>query len=506
MKKKIIFAIGCFLALGGTTSCVDLDQEPKSWITEEEYIELPQDVVSVEKAATGLYRNLWGGNYDFCCRMLRLGASADQMASNPTKPLQYLIDLQPSIGLNKGDDWNSPWGNFWNIITASNKILNGTPIPSDPEEAKKFNAALAEVHFMRALAYFHLVRLFGDVPLITSQTEAISEPDRSPVADIYNKIIIPDLTTAIANLPTVSRSGSSDTPSKWAAKTMLADVYLTMAGWPLKLGKEYYAKAAAEAKDVINNAGISLEPTYAGLWQEATKTTVKEHLFAVHNSVADKTYSQYGTSFYPINYWSIANNKGGGWADYYGDPDYMASYPAGARKDYNYMTKWIVKENNVVKEVTWQESQHGFPCISKYRGYDNGALGFTSAQSGGLTPVYRYADVLLFYAEASVQATGTVDALALKCLQDVQTRAGESPLTTTTDATAFDKAIFNEYGWEFLVEGAKRWFQVVRREKLSDIKTAAQWNNSVFKANNHYYFPIPEAQMKFTTWDNNAGY
>lgn len=496
--------MGCFLALG-TTSCVDLEQEPKSWITEEEYIELPQDVISVQKAASGLYKNLWGGNYDFCCRMIRLNASADQIASNPTKPLQYLIDLQPSIGLNKGDDWNSPWKNFWGVITASNKILNGTPIPADPEEAKKFNAALGEVHFMRALAYFHLVRLFGDVPLITNQAEALSDPDRSSVTDIYNKVIIPDLTAAIAKLPTVSRSGSSDTPSKWAAKTMLADVYLTMAGWPLKLGKEYYAKAAAEAKDIIDNAGLSLEPTYKGLWQEATKTTVKEHLFAVHNSVADKTFSQYGTSFYPSSYWSVKQNKGGGWADYYGDPDYMAAYPAGARKDFNYMTKWTVKANNVVKEVTWQESEHGFPCIAKYQGYDNGANGFSSAQSGGLTPVYRYADVLLCYAEASTQATGSVNALALKCLQDIQTRAGSSPLTTATDAAAFEKAVFNEYGWEFFVEGAKRWFQVVRREKVAEIK-AKQWGNSFFKANNHYNFPIPEGQMKFTNWTNNAGY
>lgn len=504
MRKNIISAIGCFFLLS-TTSCVDLNQEPKSWITEEEYIELPTDVISVEKAASGLYKNLWGGNYEFCCRMLRLGASADQIASNPTKPLQYLIDMQPSVGLNKGDDWASPWKNFFSIITASNKILNGTPIPSDPKEAEKFNAALGEVHFMRALAYFHLVRLFGDMPLVRTQEEGLNDPKRSPVADIYNKIILPDLTAAIASLPEVSRSKSSDTPSKWAAKTMLADVYLTMAGWPLKLGKDYYAKAAAEAKDIINRAGISLEPTYAGLWQEATKTTVREHLFAVHNSTQDKTYSQYGTSFYPSSFWSVAQNKGGGWADYYADPNYMASYPDGARKDFNYMTKWTVKINNVVKEVTWQESEHGFPCFSKYQGYDNGQAGFASAQSGGLTPIYRYADVLLFYAEASVQATGAVDALALDCLQRVQNRAGESPVTTSTDPAVFDKAVFNEYGWEFLIEGAKRWFQIVRREKVAEVK-AKQWPASFFKANNHYLFPVPSSQIDLTDWNNNIGY
>lgn len=501
MKKNTILAIGCLLTLA--TSCVNLDQEPQSWITEEEFIELPQSAESVEKAATGLYTSLWSGNYDFSCRMLRINACADQMASNPTKPLQYMIDLLPSTGLNKGDDWNSPWKNFWSVITGANKILNGTPTPEDTKEASRFTKALGEVHFMRALSYFYLVRMFGDVPAITTPQEAIEEPGRSPVADIYNKIIVPDLEKAIAALPEVSRSGSSDTPSKWAAKTLLADVYVTMAGWPLKLGKEYYAKAAAETKDVVEKSGIQLEPTYRGLWQEETKTAVREHLFAIHNSVKEKRASQYGTSFYPIYFWSVADNKGGGWADYYADPAYMASYPEGERKTFNYMTSWAVKAGGEVKEVSWQESEHGFPCIAKYQSYNNGAPG-TSAQSNGLTPVYRLADAYLIYAEASVKATGTVDPLASRCLREIQERAGAKAMVTT-DANAFDKAVFDEYGWEFFVEGSKRWFQIVRLEKVADVK-AKQWQGSFFKANNHYWFPVPEAQIKLTTWSNNPGY
>ena len=502
MKKNILLALGCMLTL--TTSCVDLDQAPKSWITEEEYIQLPQNAESVEKAATGLYTNLWGGNYGFCCRLLRINACADQMASNPTKPLQYMIDLAPSLGLNKGDDWKTPWKNYFDIITAANKIINGTPMPDNETEAAKFKKALGEVHFMRALAYFYLVRQFGDVPYITTQAEAISNPPRTAVADIYNKIILPDLKIAVEDLPEISRTESSNTPSKWAAKTFLADVYITMAGWPLKLGKEYYAKAAAEAKDVIEKSGLSLYPTYEGLWKEATKTTVDEHLFAVHNSVKEGMASQYGTSFYPIRFWSVENNKGGGWADYYGDPDYMATYPGGARKEFNYMTSWTVKNGSVIKEVTWQEAEHPFPAIAKYQDYNNGLAG-VSAQSNGITPVYRLAEAYLIYAEASVKATGTVDALATKSLQDIQRRAGVATLTTTTDAAAFEKAVFDEYGWEFFVEGSQRWYQLVRTEKVAEVK-AKQWSGSLFKAQGHYWFPIPEEQMKLTDWTNNAGY
>ena len=69
MKKLAYITLGCCIAL--TTACVDLDQYPKSFITEEEYNGIEQDISKVELAATGLYKNLWNGNYGFCCRMMR---------------------------------------------------------------------------------------------------------------------------------------------------------------------------------------------------------------------------------------------------------------------------------------------------------------------------------------------------------------------------------------------------------------------------------------------------
>ena len=68
----------------------------------------------------------------------------------------------------------------------------------------------------------------------------------------YDKAIIPSLTTATEWLPNKGRSGNS-TPSKWAAKACLADAYMTMAGWPLNKGTEYYGLAAAQAKEIMDN-------------------------------------------------------------------------------------------------------------------------------------------------------------------------------------------------------------------------------------------------------------
>ena len=97
---------------------------------------------------------------------------------------------------------------------------------------------------------------------------------------------------------------------------------------------------------------------------------------------------------------------------------------------------------------------------------------------------------------------------ALNAIQEVQKRAGyqdrQIELTTTTEPTAFLAAVSNERGWEFFAE-MKRWFELVRLEKVSEVR-AETWNGSLFQSNNHYYFPIPYQQIRLTQWTNNAGY
>lgn len=477
-------------------SCVDLTQEPKSFLTEEQYIQLPQDINTVELAATGLYHSFWNSNYGFCCRMLRFECAADQLVSSP-KPnnvLENMVSLNPDAGAN-GKNSSAMWANMWDVITGANKLIIGTPLPKDEKLIKEYKSVLAEAHFMRALSYFYLVRIFGDVPAITDPAEAVKSQKRVPVATIYNDIIVPDALYAAEHLPMTSRTGFSSTPSKWAGKTLLANIYITMAGWPLKLGKSYYQKASDIALDIIENSHLSLTNTYEGLWKEDRKKEANEHLFAIHNSVDQRVASQYGKSFYPRDY------KLAGWADYYADPDYMASYPNGDRKKFVYMTSWTT----INGRVSWEKSLDGLPCIAKYQDYNQGPAG-KSQLSNGITPIFRYAEVLLLYAEASNLATNVVNLKALKCLQLVQHRAGmeDKDITTTTDSNDFDIAVLNERGYEFIAE-YKRWFDLVRREKLEEVKPV-YYNHSVFKEHNHYYFPLDLNEISMTGWENNPGY
>lgn len=495
--KYIHLTILTICGLIGFNSCVDLDQEPKSFLTEEEYIKLPQGLNTVELAATGLYHSLWYKAYGFSSYMARYECLDDALLTSP-KPnnaSSILITLNPDAGTNGTSTWTT-WKNMWSVISGANKLIVGTPLPTDETEAEQYRAVLGEAHFMRALSYFYLVRFFGDVPAITDPAKANSPQERVSVENIYNDIIVPDAQYASEHLPLISRSGTSSTPSQWAGKALLSKIYLTMAGWPLKLGTAYYQKAADTALDIIDhNTYLSLTPTYEGLWKEARKEEANEHMFALHNSVAQKVASQYGKSYYPRDY-VLA-----GWADVQANPVYMNKYPEGERKDFVYMTSWPTT-NGI---VTWENSLDGMPCIAKYQDYNQGAAG-KSATSNGITPIFRYAEVLLMYAEASNLATGTVNAKALDCLQQVERRAGiaEEDITTTTESNAFDTAVFAERGYEFIAEN-KRWFDLVRREKVSEVKPE-YYAKSLFKEFNHYYLPIAPGELALTGWENNPGY
>ncbi len=477
-----------------TFSCVDLNQEPQSFLTEEQYIQLPQTIEIVNKSVNGLYNDLWDSNYGFNCRIIRFNMAGDDLLSapKPNNAIFYLIDMSPSSSANAADA-TTLWRNLWKVTRNANKIINGIPLPADEINAAIFKKTIAEAYFMRALSYYYMVRIFGDVPIIKTGDEALLPQTRRKVEDVYNEVIVPDLLKAVADLPIVSRTAISGTPSKYAAKTMLADVYMTMAGWPLKKGTEYYGKAAALSLEVINESGLSLTPKYSDLWKEARKTESNEHIFTIQHSAKYGNPSQLGKSLYPRDF---APN--GGWADYYANPVFMNKFPNDDRKAFSYMTSWLTKAG----VVTWDKSQDQLPCISKYYDYDEGAAG-KSAQSNGITPILRYAHVLLMYAEASNLATGTVNAKALECINKVQARS-KSPLTTTTNSKAFDDAVFAERGWEFVAEYT-RMFDIVRREKAAEIKPDI-YQKSLFKANNHYYYPIPNEEIEMTGWANNAGY
>ena len=494
------------------TSCVDLNQEPQSFISEEEYISTINQE-SLESAVTALYNNLWHDNYGFNSRIQRIQVCADEITYRAAKPgneLAYYDQLSPNIGANTAD-FDTSWELFYFTIANANKLIHFAKAPADAteEEVAKFNRALAEAYFLRGLSYFYLVRMYGNVPIVPENgNETIINCPLSTPEEVYTKMIVPSLEYAVTWLPETPRSGNSSTPTKWAAETCLADVYITMAGWPLKK-EEYYAKAAEAAKDVLdNNQYHQQEANYEDLWKEANKNS-SEFMFCLHHSQANKVMaSNYGKSYYPTDFYD--KNKGkapGGWADYYARKEAFEKYPNDKRKEWNFMTEWYSTANNN-QLTSWQDSPDGLPCISKYYNYNQGDPA-ASAQANGVTSIYRLADAKLLYAEASTRATGSVNTQAIEAVRSLQDRAGYAErgiieVTGNETAEEFLKIVSNERSYEFYAE-MRRWFELVRTEQVS-VKRAEKWNDSFFKAQNHYYFPIPSQQILLTGWENNKGY
>lgn len=510
--KKLTYLATLAGSLILTASCVDLYQEPQSFISEEEYISsINQE--SLESAVSALYNNLWHDNYGFNSRMQRIQVCADEITYRAAKAgneLAYYDQLSPNIGANT-KDFDTTWELFYFTIANANKLICFAKAPADAteENVTEFNRVLAEAHFLRGLSYFYLVRMYGNIPIVpeNGNKTMINCPLSTP-EEVYTQMIIPSLEYAQKWLPETPRSGNSSTPTKWTAKTCLADVYITMAGWPLKK-EEYYAKAAETAKDVLDNNNYhEQERNYEDLWKEDNKDN-SEFMFCLHHSHANKVMaSNYGKSYYPSDFYNKAEKKARkGWADYYARKEAFEDYPNDKRKEFNFMTEWHSTDKGN-KLVQWQDSSDGLPCISKYYKYDQGNPG-QNAQANGVTCIYRLADAKLLYAEASTRATSSVNTQAKDAVKSLQIRAGYedasiSVVSGNETPDEFLKIVSNERKYEFYAE-MRRWFELVRTEQVS-VKRADKWNGSFFQTQEHYYFPIPSAQILLTGWENNKGY
>ena len=395
------------------------------------------------------------------------------------------------------------WTNMYNLILNSNLMIEGISGSSGSFEEKK--PYLGEAYFMRAFAYYNLVRIFGDVPAIIDSKSAQDvlgneNIGRNRVADIYDKIIVPDLIMAEEYLPEVPRTRDNSSVGKIAAQTCLSEVYLTMAGWPLKR-TEYYAKAAEKAKQIIEASYNThrLVEHYEDLWKEVMKSDNTEHIFAINCSRLNSMASQYGISFLAM--------EENGWSDYLADEAFYLKYPDDERKAFNYKTTYNrAGRPGQTIIVPYTQSTMKSPFINKYRDY-----GTDAAQSDGIIPIYRYADVLLIYAEAQNLANNGPDDLAYRCINDVRKRAtGGTPndIPENLSGEDFDKYVFDERGWEFFAE-FKRWFQLVRREKVEECN---RYNSRVVEAGyidrnkENYLMPLPPKEVELAKFPQNAGY
>ena len=327
------------------------------------------------------------------------------------------------------------YSNLYKSILSSNSVIQNSTNATQVAEAK----------FLRALSYFKLVKVFGDVPLNLSANPSLTDKSiltRQPAAKVYDEVIIPDFLAAISGLTNVANSGRA---SKIAAQGMLAKVYMQRGN---------FASAApllAEVVSTATSARISLRPTFAAVFGE-TNDLNSEIIYATQ--ISTSINNLYGFSKF---------------SEWFKGTDTKSPNPL----DPSLIAAFDASPGDLRKDVTID--------VANKKGKKWGNLNQDWIE-------LRYADILLLHAEALNEA-GSPAATVLKVIDPIRLRAGVKVLDPTVLNTK-DKvrtAIMAERRLELALEG-QRWFDLVRTGTVD-----AEMKQTIDK--NYYLFPIPNSEV-----------
>ena len=383
------------------------------------------------------------------------------------------------------------WSAFYLSIRNANLVIKNAPNGKAISQADVAKS-VAEAKFLRAFSYFHLVRNWGGVPIRTEANMADITAKRNTVDEVY-ALVLSDLQAAETGLP--DQVTDIGRPTKWASKTMLADVYL-------QLGK--FVEARDKADEVIKANKYALVQV-AGVddFQKILGPdviTTSEEIFSLKFSHQPGQGNLFPT---------LTNHPGtkllgggGGLFGLYSD----STLPA--------YSNW---DNADLRKTLWYPWNIGVGATSllskKY--IDPNSLEFAGAAND--VSWYRYADLLLIYAEAASLAANGPTAAAMEALNQVHRRAYGKPSGTPSavdfklsdygSAAAFLNLLVKERGYEFQYEG-KRWLELKRTGKAAEIILGAKGKTIAQK---HYLWPIPVSEVSYNTAidpvkDQNPGY
>lgn len=389
------------------------------------------------------------------------------------------------------------WNRAWNVNNRANSVIDRTALIEDISDEDR-SSITGEAKFLRALNYFNLVRMFGNLPLINTETTKIDENQMLPQNsrdEIYQQIIS-DLLEAEAGLPYEQEDIGRAT--KGAAQTLLGKVYLTYAGFylepesgELKKGDPLYFQLAADKlKEVIDEGVYGLEEEYEDIFSESNEYG-KEVVFAVRYLEGTGGFEGgEGNSFTPI--WVP---KGAGialveWKTGATTKAFYDSYPTDdTRRDANFMLSYIDRNGATIE---YPNAPMTLPHIRKYlrdiqEGENPSFSAIDGKDYGADFIVLRYADVLLMYSEALNELN---DPNALWGINQVRSRANIEALSSL-DQEALRAQILQERKWELCVEG-HGWFDYTRMGVLLESNhSEGDKPGYNYPTKRNYLYPIP---------------
>ena len=444
-------------------SCNDfLKEDPKTFLSPDNYFTTE---AQMQSAVNGLYRqipSIFNGDVEVGTqRFIFLEYMTGYGRRPRSATTQYLTQANLLTVSEENNNLESMWQSAYNAIENCNNVIAGitSSTANVADDAK--NVFLGEAYFLRAYYYFTLVRLWEDVPLKTTPTLDLSENEipLSSAKDVYLQIES-DLLNSEELMGSSAWNRIDGHVSKGAVKSLLAKVYITMAGYPLQLGTEYYKKAYEKAKEVVASKAFSLFTHYSGLTDYGNANS-GEFIFSIQRD-ADRAGSPVHQLMLPYPYpeKEISSNPEGGGAiaptlefyNSFADDDQRK-----AEKGFFY-TKMEAKDGSGMVE---------FDTPYIYKWWDNSAA--QNGKSGINYPLIRYADILLIEAEAKTQADGgsTSDASAIDAYYAVRHRA--FPSESRPPVITFNE-VYKERIFELCFE-TQTWYDMLRTRKALNTST-----------------------------------
>lgn len=475
--------------IAAPTACTDLlTEQPKDRISTDAFYQTAADAKAAIAAA---YRPLstgalWGTNLQWA-----LNAATDESRVGPEEENPNIVALtqltwtttNPYIAGSNAS--GGAWAGTYLMITRANLVLDKVPGIAMDETQK--TQIMGEAKFLRALGYFYLVRLYGDVPLVLTPDEQLALGPRNAQADVFTQIV-KDATEAEAALPASWTATDKGRATKASAEALLAEQYIWRKDWP---------NAATYAKKIIDSGIYGLQANYISAFLPGSQNRNEEIFAAQSSSVTGAPAIDIAAWEYPRN---MNPNSNGGWGTWQPLQAFIDSYPAGDyRKDVSFFTSGIDPSGKLVTFL---------PHVYKYR---------PTARPGQQDvnwPIYRYADVLLMYAEAlneqgqSAAAINYVNMVRARARNGTATenRASPADLAASLSQSEARTAIFSERKWELSYEG-KRWFDLVRQGFAAFQAAEASDPTATNIQATRMLWPIPQAQIDLNpNLTQNPGY
>lgn len=482
MKKILLLCLAVFVLASCSKDFIELT--PPSNLNNTAFYKTQQDINQATLSAYQSLRTLYNGSFYRLGEIRSDNTTYSWLAGNPAN--EKGVDEFASPLLPENTFLRDCWDNSYNTILRCNLVLGRADGATFTDENLK-NQYKAEASFLRGLTYFWLNRIFGGTGLNgellgvikvdkeLTPTEAY-ELGRAPLEEVYN-LIVSDLQFAEANLPESYGSTDKGRATKAAATALLGKVYMTMAGYPLNKGNEYYTMAIEKFREVVGNSSHALVASYADLFDVSKKNSV-ESLFEVQymkGGPGGNTGSPWNNNFAPRfsdKEVVLVGDKSGENAP---TQDMSNAYESGDPRKY------------VSMRDGWVNASTGNFETDKYvRKYYDVAASASDNDNNWIE--LRLADIYLLYAEALVR-TGTDQATALVYLNKIRERARNTPGDPAIQASAdllkdyqssdfandqaFLLAIEHERRVELAFEN-HRWFDLVRTGRAKDVMIAEQ--------------------------------